>query len=62
MHSLSVASRTALHAVSRLVLLKYAPKTLSNSPPKIPPLEKACLFPPPMLHYEHSGLNGRFPA
>ncbi len=62
MHSLSVASRVALNGASRPFLLKYALKTPSNNPLKFPPLEKACLFPLPMLHYQHSRLNGRIPA
>jgi hypothetical protein len=62
MHSLSVASRVALHGASRPFPRKYAPKTVSISPLKIPPLENACLFPPAMLHYKHSRLNGRLRA
>src|SRR5260370_25415741 len=62
MHSLSVASRVALNGASRPFLLKYALKTPSNNPLKFPPLEKACLFPLPMLHYQHISLNVRIPA
>jgi hypothetical protein len=62
MHVLSGASRVTLHGASRPFPQKYAPKTLSSSPPKIPPLENACLFPPAMLHYKHRRLNGRLPA
>jgi hypothetical protein len=62
MHSLSVASRTAPHAASRPLLPKNALQLHSKYLQKIPPLENACLFRPPMLHYKHRRLKRPLPA
>jgi len=62
MHFLSVAPRGAPHSASRSCPPKNAPKSHSKYPLKILPLEKACLFWLPMLHYKHSRLNRPLPA
>ena len=62
MHSLSIASRTASHDALEPFCAKIVPEIHSNYPPKIPPLEKACLFRPLMLHYKHDWLKRPPPA
>src|SRR5437588_9098647 len=56
-HFLSVASRTPPQAAEIIKRLPNSPKRAAKKSRKTAPLEKACLFPPPMLHYQHSGLK-----